>query len=64
MTGLTKAAYATGDSGFPTRFLLYFWGTGNLPETWSPAMTGDDFDLTPQLFTWRPFSTRFAWSPA
>lgn len=49
MTGLSKVAYATGDSGFPTRFLLYFWGNGNLPETWSPATTGEDFELTPQL---------------
>jgi hypothetical protein len=48
MTIGTRAAYA-GDSGFPTRFLLYFWGNGNLPEIWSPESTGEDFELTSQL---------------
>jgi hypothetical protein len=49
MTIGTRAAHAAGDSGFPTRFLLYFWGNGNLPETWSPETTGEDFELTSQL---------------
>jgi hypothetical protein len=48
MTIGTRAAYA-GDSGFPTRFLLYFWGNGSLPETWSPEAIGTDFALTDQL---------------
>ncbi len=41
-------AYA-GDSGFPTRFLLYFWGNGNLPEFWTPTGEGESFELSEQL---------------
>ena len=63
MTIGTRAAYA-GDSGFPTRFLLYFWGNGNLPESWSPEATGEDFELTNQLSGLSAFSTRSAWSRA
>ncbi|MDP6935433.1 MAG: DUF1552 domain-containing protein, partial [Myxococcota bacterium] len=48
MTVGTRAARA-GDSGFPVRFVLYFWGNGNLPDTWAPEDTGDSFTLTPQL---------------
>jgi len=29
------------DSGFPQRFGLFYWGNGNLPDTWAPAGTGD-----------------------
>ena len=48
MTIGTRAAYA-GDSGFPTRFLLYFWGNGNLPEYWNPTGEGTEWELSDQL---------------
>lgn len=41
-------AYA-GDSSFPKRFGIFFWGNGNLPDRWVPAGTGPDWELTEQL---------------
>ena len=29
------------DAGFPTRFGVFYWGNGNLPETWRPNGSGD-----------------------
>ncbi|MFO0587131.1 MAG: DUF1552 domain-containing protein [Polyangiaceae bacterium] len=42
------SAYAGGDA-FPTRFGIFFWGNGNLPEKWVPAGTGPEWELTEQL---------------
>ncbi len=41
-------AYA-GDSSFPKRFGIFFWGNGNLPDRWVPGGTGPDWELTEQL---------------
>lgn len=41
-------AYA-GDSSFPKRFGIFFWGNGNLPEKWVPAGEGPGWELTEQL---------------
>jgi hypothetical protein len=41
-------AYA-GDSSFPKRFGIFFWGNGNLPERWVPTGTGPEWELTEQL---------------
>lgn len=29
------------DAGFPTRFGLFYWGNGNLPDQWAPTSTGN-----------------------
>lgn len=42
------SAYAGGDA-FPTRFGIFFWGNGNLPEKWVPKGTGPEWDITEQL---------------
>lgn len=44
-----KAAHAQG--AFPTRFGLFFWGNGMLPDRWVPSMqgTGEQWQLSPQL---------------
>lgn len=41
-------AYA-GDSSFPKRFGIFFWGNGNLPDRWVPSGTGPEWELTEQL---------------
>jgi hypothetical protein len=38
-----------GDSGFPTRFGLFFWGNGNRPDKWTPEGDGTDFVLSEEL---------------
>lgn len=37
------------ESAFPTRFCLFFWGNGMLPDRWIPATTGLDWTLSEQL---------------
>ncbi len=46
---LGHRAFAQGS--FPTRFGLFFWGNGMLPERWIPngEGAGDDWQLSPQL---------------
>lgn len=46
------------DDGFPTRFGLYFWGNGNVPEYWVPGTEGYDWELS-ELLT--PLSDVKAW---
>jgi len=41
-------AYAAG-GGLPTRFGLFFWGNGNLPDRWTPTGEGTDWSLSEQL---------------
>lgn len=41
-------AYA-GDSAFPKRFGMFFWGNGNLPERWTPSGSGPDWEPSEQL---------------
>jgi hypothetical protein len=33
----------------PTRFGLFFWASGVIPERWVPETTGAGFDFSPQL---------------
>ena len=49
LSGTLPKAHATGPSGFPTRFGLFYWGNGVLPDKWVPAETGDDYTLSEQL---------------
>jgi hypothetical protein len=42
------AAHAA-ESGFPKRFVLWYWGNGNRPEAWLPTDEGDSWTLTSQL---------------
>ncbi len=37
------------DTGFPKRFVLWFWGNGNRPEVWRPTDEGEIWTLTDQL---------------
>jgi len=41
-------AMANGDA-FPTRFGMFFWGNGMLPERWVPQGTGSGYTLSEQL---------------
>ena len=41
-------AYASGDA-LPTRFGLFYWGNGNLPERWRPSGEGANWTLSEQL---------------
>lgn len=42
-------AYADGGSGFPTRFGIFFWGNGMLPQHWTPKGAGADWQLSESL---------------
>ena len=41
-------AYADG-SGFPKRFGWWFFGNGSLPDLWTPAGSGPDWEPSPLL---------------
>lgn len=49
-------AYAGTLSGFPSRFGLFYWGNGNVPDFWSPTGTGfgADWALSDQLSALAP----------
>ncbi|MFO0660102.1 MAG: DUF1552 domain-containing protein [Polyangiaceae bacterium] len=47
--GSTRSAKAGGDSGFPTRFGLFFWGNGNIPSRWTPLSEGPSWKPSEQL---------------
>lgn len=47
--GFAASAEASGDSGFPKRFGLFYWGNGVLPDKWIPDEVGADYSLSPQL---------------
>jgi len=49
--GFSRTAHAAGDSGFPLRFGLFYWGNGALPEKWVPAEEGEDVALSEQLIS-------------
>jgi hypothetical protein len=41
---------ALADGGaLPRRFGIFFWGNGNLPDRFTPTITGPDWELTEQL---------------
>lgn len=47
--GLPALEIFAQDSGFPTRFGLFFWGNGMIPDRWVPTTTGADYELSDQL---------------
>jgi hypothetical protein len=47
--GLASRAHASGESGFPLRFGLFYWGNGVIPSKWVPTEEGEDFTLSEQL---------------
>ena len=49
LSGSLPRAHASGPSGFPTRFGLFYWGNGVLPSKWVPPDTGEDYTLSEQL---------------
>lgn len=50
----TAFAAAVGGGRLPVRFGTWFWGTGVIPNRWTPAATGANFDLPPQLQALQP----------
>jgi hypothetical protein len=48
-SGSAYADEGPGDSGFPQRFGLFFWGNGMLPDRWTPEKEGSDWELSEQL---------------
>jgi hypothetical protein len=48
------------DSGFPKRFVLWFWGNGNRPEVWTPSDEGADWTLTDQLAPLQAFQQKIS----
>lgn len=51
---------ATGASGFPTRFGLFYWGNGHLADRWNPTATGqgDEWAISDQLMPLAAFKSR------
>ena len=47
--GLPALEIFAQDSGFPTRFGLFFWGNGMIPDRWVPSAEGADYPLSDQL---------------
>lgn len=48
MMNTTGTAWASGDA-FPTRFALFMWGNGMLPDRWVPPTTGAKWRPSDQL---------------
>ena len=46
-------AYACGGA-IPKRFGLFYWGNGNLPDSWTPTGSGEDWELSDQLAALEP----------
>lgn len=61
MLNANGTALADGAS-LPRRFILWYWGNGMLPETWTPAGAGlgDAWELTPQLAALAPVKHRLS----
>ncbi len=38
-----------GTNSLPSRFVVFFWGNGNIPGEWAPANTGPGWEPTPLL---------------
>jgi len=51
---------ATGASGFPARFGLFYWGNGHLADRWNPAATGqgDEWAISDQLMPLQAFKSK------
>ncbi|MFT5685597.1 MAG: hypothetical protein ACI8RZ_006551, partial [Myxococcota bacterium] len=45
----TGSVARASNSGFPTRFGLFFWGNGNRPDRWTPDGDGTEFTLSEEL---------------
>lgn len=54
----TSTAFAA--DGFPKRFIVWMWGNGNRPETWTPAQTGANYTLGPQLAPLAPMQQKMS----
>jgi len=48
------------DGVLPTRFGLFFWGNGNLPDFWTPEQEGTDYTLSEQLTPLSPMQHKLA----
>ncbi len=51
---------ANAAEGFPRRFITWMWANGNLPDRWTPTLTGFDYDLSPQLMPLAPVQDKIA----
>jgi hypothetical protein len=62
MMNATGTAYAGTPSGFPTRFGLFYWGNGNVPDFWTPTGEGfgADWTLSDQLGALTPIKQKIA----
>lgn len=62
MMNASGTAYAGTVSGFPTRFGLFYWGNGNVPDFWTPTGTGfgADWTLSEQLSALTPIKHKLA----
>lgn len=48
------------DDGFPRRLVVFLWGNGNRPELWTPAVTGPDYELPPELESLAPVRSKLS----
>ena len=53
-----RAHASTCDNGLPKRFVLWFWGNGNRPETWTPTGEGAGYTLSEALTPLAAFQDR------
>ncbi len=44
-----RAKADTCDNGLPKRLVLWFWGNGNRPASWTPTGEGDEWTLSEEL---------------
>lgn len=58
MTGASPAAHASG--AFPRRFVLFFWGNGNIPDRWNPVGEGTAWTLSEQLEPLAPMKSKLS----
>ncbi|TNE88151.1 MAG: DUF1552 domain-containing protein [Deltaproteobacteria bacterium] len=62
MMNASGTAYAGTVSGFPTRFGLFYWGNGNVPDFWNPTGEGfgSDWTLSEQLIALQPIKHKIS----
>ena len=59
MFNATGTAYAC-DGILPVRFGVFFWGNGNVPDFWTPATEGEDYELSDELAPLAAVKDRFS----
>ena len=52
-------AFAATGKKIPHRFGTYFWGCGLTKQLYLPKSAGQDWELTPQLASLKPFKSKF-----